>query len=186
VSARTRLWKRSLIGFFILSALFHLLTVLLPSPQQQKPDPLRFDLRTIPFFQLPPNFTPQRPDLPQQLMQRLASPSYAPLVDGGPLAAPSPTQLPAITIPPFDPSTPTLPVKPDEFVAQKLSIPDFDSLAIDAVRRLAAEYEAYARLHTFDADTTDAESQLRSKPASWSNAPSQRWVAGRPCWRLKK
>ena len=163
MSARSRLWKRSLIGFFILSALFHLLTVLLPAPQQQKPEALRFDVRTIPFFQLPPNFTPQHPDLPQQLMQRLASPGYAPLVDGGPLVTPSPTQLPAVTIPRLEYSTPIPPVKPDEFVAQKLSFPDFDSLAIDAVRRLAAEYEAYARFHTFDADTTDAESQLRSK-----------------------
>ena len=155
--------RRVLYGAFLASLLLHLVPFFSPLPEDA-PEP-RFAVR----YQLPPRrlmpFKAPRPQAPGQQLERLRiRPDLARLP-----AAPRPDPIARRPIPSQSPTRldTTDPIldrpKAEVFQADTLVLPDFDELALEAVRRKARERESRGRLQLYDADTTDADSQNRSR-----------------------
>ncbi|NKB69528.1 MAG: hypothetical protein GKR89_20860 [Candidatus Latescibacteria bacterium] len=156
--------RRVLYGAFLLSLLLHLTTFVVPKPDEMPES--RFEVRYQPPPRRPVPFKAPRPLAPGQQLERLQiTPDFARLP-----AAPRPNPVAPRPLPKTETPTrldTTDPVldrpKSEIFLADTLVLPDFDELALDAVRRKAQEREARGRLQLHDADTTDADSQNRSR-----------------------
>lgn len=164
-------WRRPLVVALALSLLLHLLFVLLLELTYTPPETPPVTYRV--FFQLPtlvPSPSPFAPGQPgegfPQPLESLEGPGLGPLPGEPGFPGGAEVGLPYLLGPLSGLTERGLPPpKPLDFKAPELWVPDFDSLAIARVRRLAEERESYARfrLFEFDADTTDEESRRRSR-----------------------
>jgi len=147
--------------FFGISLLLHLLLLLLPAPPKKIHTVQRFHVQRIPYLERLQPFLAGRPRLPGRRMERLRAPGFSELPDLSfpeiPIA-----RLPAVPLPTPGERLPA-PAKPPEFQHPELVMPDLNELAVEAVRKVAEEYEQFARIHRFDPDTTDVDSESRRR-----------------------
>ena len=165
MSFRDPFWRRTFWAFLALSLLIHIVALLFV-PRRPAP-PLveeRLQLRTAPRFAKPQLFSGRAPQGTPTQLERLSGPSFAPSVAAPRLPAPALIGAPqADQLNPLATEALVAQPKAAPFHIEEVVLPDLDSLAFVAMAQTAADYEGFARMHRFDADTTDAESRGRQR-----------------------
>lgn len=159
--------SRSLWLCLALSLVLHLLGgLLVPLDQDPEIRPRYLQSQRVRLFEQLEAFSGAVPKGAIGALERLSSPAITlpqsiPIEEGSdssPVAIPQ-TDAPQSLRPLAGQTLP----KPLRFESHPVVLSDLDSLALDALIKTAEEREKFVRLHTSDADTTDAESQSRRK-----------------------
>ncbi|MEW6752277.1 MAG: hypothetical protein AB1505_15040 [Candidatus Latescibacterota bacterium] len=153
---------RRILAFVVLSLGLHLLLLLVPRPGERPSEVQRFRVHRLPRLRPPPPYSAVGPSTLEHALQRLAPPAftlpgalheYVPPVAGGVPGVQAPPPTLRDSLPQARPWVPPA----------RVEMPDLNRLALETLRRQAAEKEEYVYHLLPDADTTDAESRNRAR-----------------------